>query len=131
MARTAPVPATASIQCWTIPSPPQTKMSSAPSAIAQRANFGALRLLVTSYQSGSANPWLASTSRNCGRPPPKLFLAWATTATVDMSGSFPDEGQAFTGPEGNFAGCERPRDGQLASPCRPEHSNTHAEASPP
>ena len=85
MARTARVPATASTQRCTIPSPPQTKMTSAPCASARRACRGALRLLRTSYQSGSANPSPASTSRSSANPPPRLLPECATTATVDMA----------------------------------------------
>ena len=52
IATAVPVPATALIQRWTVPSPPQTNSTSAPSATARRAHAGALRLLVTSYQIG-------------------------------------------------------------------------------
>ena len=89
IAMTAPVPATASIQRWTVPSPPQTIISAAPSAAARRAYLGALRLLRTSYQSGSATPSCASTWRSSGSPPPKLLRACATTATFGMGGLKP------------------------------------------
>src|SRR5579872_4114296 len=88
IATTAPVPATASMQRWTVPSPPQTNIRSAPSATARRARLGALRLLGTSYQSGSVTPSCASTRRSSGRPPPKLLRACATTA-IFVIGSDP------------------------------------------
>ena len=50
------VPATASMQRWTVPSPPQTNSTSAPRAAARRACSGAWRLFFTSYHSGSVTP---------------------------------------------------------------------------
>ena len=78
----APVPATASMQRWTVPSPPQTNIRSAPRVMASRAHAAAWRLLLTSYQSGSVTPSAASTPRSPGRPPPSLLRACATTATL-------------------------------------------------
>src|ERR1700722_2953069 len=75
------VPATASTQRWTEPSPPQTNSTSTPLAAARRAYLGARRLLSTSYHSGSVTPSRARISRSSGRPPPKLFAAGGTTAT--------------------------------------------------
>ena len=46
-------PASASTQCWTMPSPPHTKIRPAPSSSAALARLGAFRLFSTSYQSGS------------------------------------------------------------------------------
>jgi hypothetical protein len=54
------------------------------SASARRAHSGALRLFVTSYQGGSANPSRASSSRSSSIPPPKLLPACVTTATVGV-----------------------------------------------
>ena len=51
-------PATASRHRCTVPSPPQTKISSAPSSSACLTCFGAKRLFGTSIQSGSAKPCL-------------------------------------------------------------------------
>src|ERR1700679_2045744 len=75
------VPATASMQRWTEPPPPQTNRTSTPLAAARRAYLGARRLLFTSYQSGLVTPSRARISRSSGRPPPKLLPACATTAT--------------------------------------------------
>src|SRR5580692_10686539 len=75
------VPATASMQRWTVPSPPQTNSTAAPLAAARRAYLGARRLLVTSYQSGSVTPSEARISRSSDRPPPRVLPEWATTAT--------------------------------------------------
>ena len=74
------VPAKASMQRWTVPSPPQTNTTSAPLAAARRAQEGARRLLLTSYHSGSVTPSRARISRSSGRPPPRLFRECATTA---------------------------------------------------
>ncbi len=79
---TALVPASASMQRCTIPSPPQTNTNSAPCASARRAALGALRLFGTSYHSGSSMPLAASTLRNSGKPPSRLLPECATTATV-------------------------------------------------
>ncbi len=75
-------PASASTQRWTMPSPPQTNTSSAPSFSALRACFGAFLLFGTSYQSNSSTPCSASSERSWSRPPPSDFFWWATTATV-------------------------------------------------
>src|SRR3984957_17059255 len=79
------VPATASMQRWTVPSPPQTNTTSAPLAAARRAYLGARRLFSTSYHRGSVTPSRARIRRSSGRPPPKLLREWATTAMVAMS----------------------------------------------
>jgi hypothetical protein len=83
------VPATASMQRWTVPSPPQTNSTSAPCATARRAYSGAKRLLVTSFQIGSVTPSSASTFRSSGKPPPNFLRECATTATSVMPGSHP------------------------------------------
>ena len=64
-----PVPARASAQCCTMPSPPQTKINSAPFFSALRTFFGALRLFGTSYQMGSSTPAPASSAHSLSRPP--------------------------------------------------------------
>src|ERR1700722_3710609 len=79
------VPATASMQRWTVPSPPQANTTSAPLAAARRAYLGARRLFSTSYHRGSVTPSRARIRRSSGRPPPKLLREWATTAMVAMS----------------------------------------------
>ncbi|WP_245719015.1 hypothetical protein [Micromonospora rhizosphaerae] len=65
-----------------MPSPPQTKISSAPFFSALRTFFGALRLFGSSYQMGSSTPAPASSAHSSSRPPPRVFRRWATTATV-------------------------------------------------
>src|SRR6266480_6736500 len=75
------VVARASMQRWSIPSPPQTKRRSVPSAIASLTFFGACLLFETSYQRGASTPSLARTARNAGRPPPSDFPVWARTPT--------------------------------------------------
>ena len=70
IARLVVVPASTSTHRWTIPSPPQTKRSSAPSSSARRTWAGALRLFGTSNQSGSVTPSASRTRRSSGRPPP-------------------------------------------------------------
>src|SRR5437773_4763884 len=94
-ARTAPVPATASMHRWTVPSPPQTKITSAPWVSALRARLGAWRLLLTSYHSGSAMPSPASISRSSPRPPPRLLPVWATTAIFGTPCHFPQDAAAI------------------------------------
>src|ERR1035437_5615417 len=80
IARTASGPASASMQRWTLPSPPQTNTTSAPCFTARRAALGTSLLFATSNQSGSAYPSCANTSRSSPRPPSRLFSACATTA---------------------------------------------------
>ena len=83
-------PAIASIARWTVPSPPQTKSSSAPSASARFTCFGANRLFGTSTQIGSATPWRASSRRSSVSPPPKDLPACATTATLRHLAALPE-----------------------------------------
>ena len=52
IATVTPVPARASMQRCTMPSPPHTNTRSAPFSTARRASFGAFLLLGTSNQSG-------------------------------------------------------------------------------
>src|ERR1700683_2167357 len=87
IAITVPVPARASTQRWTVPSPPQTNIRSAPCSRARPAQSGTCLLLRTSYQSGSVTPSSASTFLSSGSPPPKLLRACATTATLAIRGS--------------------------------------------
>src|SRR3954454_3393622 len=90
MATAVSVPASASTQRCTVPSPPQTNITSAPLAAARRAYSGARRLFFTSYHSGSVTPSRARISRSSGRPPPRLFRVCATTARSATPGSFPE-----------------------------------------
>lgn|GEM_PF-4836574 len=53
IASTALVSASASMHSWTVPSPPQMNITSAPFSNALRAHLAALLLVFISYQSGS------------------------------------------------------------------------------
>ena len=71
-----PEPASASTDRCVIPSPPQTRTSSAPASRALRARFGAFFDLFTSYQSGSVTPAASRVSRSASNPAPcELLLA--------------------------------------------------------
>ena len=78
------VPATASMQRWTVPSPPQTNSTSTPRSAARRACSGARRLFFTSCHIGAVTPSASRTFRSSGRPPPRLLRECATTATFGM-----------------------------------------------
>ena len=80
-ARLASEPASTSMHRRTVPSPPQAKTRSAPAPSARRTWSGAFLAFGTSYHSGSSTPARASARRSSGRPPPRRFSAWATTAT--------------------------------------------------
>ena len=82
--RDAPLPARTSTHRCTIPSPPQTKINSAPSFSAARTRLGAKRLFGTSDQMGSITPARESVSRSSSSPPPIVLPAWAITATLVM-----------------------------------------------
>ena len=70
------------MQRCTMPSPPQTRISSAPCFRAWRACFGAFLLFGTSNQAGSVIPAAPRARRSSGRPPPSDFRRWAMTATL-------------------------------------------------
>ena len=84
IARVTPLPASVSIDRCTMPSPPQTNTSSAPSSSARWTRSGAYLLFGTSDQIGSSMPCLARTERNSSSPPPIVLPAWAITATFFM-----------------------------------------------
>src|SRR4029077_10092413 len=89
-------PATTSMQRWTVPSPPQTKMSSAPSASARRTSRGAALLFGTSRQYGSSMPCRSSSLRSSSKPPPNVFPACAITAIFDIGRSSPSAFISFS-----------------------------------
>ena len=64
-----------------MPSPPQTKTSSAPSSSARSTRSGAYLLFGTSDQIGSSTPARSSVARSSSSPPPIVLPAWAITAT--------------------------------------------------
>ena len=80
IAMVADLPASASIHRCTVPSPPQTNTTSAPSLKARRANFGAFLLLGTSYHWGLGKPSRAKISRSSPNPPPRVLAECAITA---------------------------------------------------
>ena len=82
IASRASVPAMASTARCIIPSPPQTKIVSAPSASAFSTRSGAYLLLGTSVHSGSVTPARSSVSRSSSSPPPIDLPACAMTATL-------------------------------------------------
>ena len=86
MARATGAPATASMTRWTVPSPPHTKIRSAPFFTSLRARSGASLLFGTSYHIGSLIPWVASVLRSSSRPPPSVFAECAITPTEVKAG---------------------------------------------
>ena len=81
IASVTPLPASRSIERCTIPSPPQTKTSSAPSSSTRSTRSGAYLLFGTSDQIGSSTPACSSVARSSSSPPPIVLPAWAITAT--------------------------------------------------
>jgi hypothetical protein len=65
----------------TVPSPPQTKNSSAPSSSARSICSAVGLAFGTSYQSGSSTPARSRTRRSSAKPLPNVLDALATTAT--------------------------------------------------
>jgi hypothetical protein len=84
------------MQRWTIPSPPHTRIRSAPCFSAWRTCFGAFLLFGTSNQAGSVMPAASSAWRNSVRPPPSDFRRWAITATL-AAADFPAGVAALSG----------------------------------
>ncbi len=60
---------------WTVPSPPHTKISSAPASSARSTCGGAFLLFGISAQSGSSIPCRASSRRSPGSPSPNVLPA--------------------------------------------------------
>ena len=92
-----PEPASASMQRCTIPSPPQTRTSSAPASMASRARFGAFWTSCTSYQSGSSTPAASRPpaarparhrgGSSCGGRPPRRSRSGAQSPSVTAGSS--------------------------------------------
>ena len=78
-------PARASIERWTVPSPPQTKSSSAPLCECTLHLLGREPALRHLDPHRICDPWRSSSRRSSGRPPPKDLPACATTATLVIS----------------------------------------------
>lgn len=120
-----------------------TRTRGRPSATAfLAAALGALRLLGTSYQMGSTPAW-ASTERSSSSPPPILFFAWATTATVIARPPNPVRSMLWSRPvlPGNEdatpttrSGWRRPPSGQggraQQQPCEDVGGEVHAPVDP-